>query len=1089
MARLTWSRTIAARVVAIAAGAVVLTAATIAVVVVVKRRSMAQEVEEQLLTLARNEARAVARDVYRLCEVADEELRQKVAGALRVLKVHIAREGGLREDSTRVRWSAVDQLSGARQELELPRLLLGGRWLGQERAAGARVPLVDPVRALVGGTFTVFQRANERGDMLRVATNVIGRDGARAIGTTIPAVGPDGRVNPVVEAVLAGRSYQGRAFVVDGWYLTAYTPVRDGGGRVIGMLYAGIPRDRITSLRRGILSMRLGKTGYVYVLGGEGRERGRYLISQGGKRDGEDIWDAKDSDGQYFIRTIVEKARATSAGEVDFVRYPWLNREAGETSPRYKLAAVTYFAPWDWVIGAGSYEDDFTDAKRRLAASTTSIANWAVGAGLVVALLGALVAVWFSRALSRNLRRVVSAAHELANGEPARVVALELASSDETRELGDALRETAQSVTRALEATGQVTAAAAEGRLDVRADADALPGEFGALLRGVNSGLDAAVGPLRMAAGFVERIARGEIPPPIAEAYRGDFGLRDNLNTLAVTLNGFIGEMREVSRQQDAGETDAALDTARFQGAYGAMAEGVNAMIAGQLRVIDATMGCVAEFGRGNFEAPLPAFPGKRAAINLTVEQVRTNLKALIADAETLVQAAVEGRLTTRADASRHQGDFRRIVEGVNRTLDAVIGPLGVAASYVAQIARGEIPPSIRDEYHGDFNALRNNLNECIAAVERMVQDAGALVQAAVDGELSRRVDVTRHQGEFRRIVGGINELLDAALDPVREASEVLGTLANADLRARIAGSYRGDHARIKESVNTMAEALHQALLQVAEATLQVSSASTQIATSSASVSQGAASQAAALEQTSATLEEISAMTKHNAESTEQARSLAGATRAAADGGNVAMQKMTESMDRIRTAAEETSAIIRDINEIAFQTNLLALNAAVEAARAGDAGRGFAVVAEEVRALALRSKEAARKTEELIHQSVRLAEEGGAVASEVNGSLGEIRASAGKVNQLVEEIAAASTEQARGIQQVTRAIAIMDQSVQQAAASSEETSSAAEELAGQASALTAMVGLFQLARNGTSRHATARLTAGRSAAREHTHAT
>lgn len=176
------------------------------------------------------------------------------------------------------------------------------------------------------------------------------------------------------------------------------------------------------------------------------------------------------------------------------------------------------------------------------------------------------------------------------------------------------------------------------------------------------------------------------------------------------------------------------------------------------------------------------------------------------------------------------------------------------------------------------------------------------------------------------------------------------------------------------------------------------------------------------------------------------------------------MEQMSGATSKIRASAESTSQIINDINEIAFQMNLLALNAAVEAARAGEAGRGFAVVAEEVRSLALRSKEAANKTEALIRESVKQAGEGETTSRHVSGKLGEIVGVIGKVNDIVAEIAAASKEQAAGIDQVTKAVGQMDQVVQQNAASSEEASSSAEELPGQAEELAATVGSFQLER-------------------------
>ena len=172
-------------------------------------------------------------------------------------------------------------------------------------------------------------------------------------------------------------------------------------------------------------------------------------------------------------------------------------------------------------------------------------------------------------------------------------------------------------------------------------------------------------------------------------------------------------------------------------------------MVHGHITVKKKAMACLAEFGRGNFEASLEDFPGKKVFINETIEQVRTNLKALIADAHMLSHAAVEGKLATRADASKHQGDFRKIVQGVNETLDAVIGPLNVAAEYVDRISKGDIPSKITDSYNGDFNEIKNNLNQCIDAVNALVADAMMLAKAAVEGKLATRADASQAPGRF----------------------------------------------------------------------------------------------------------------------------------------------------------------------------------------------------------------------------------------------------------------------------------------------------------------------------------------------------
>ncbi|MHB8080008.1 MAG: HAMP domain-containing protein, partial [Candidatus Krumholzibacteriia bacterium] len=246
----------------------------------------------------------------------------------------------------------------------------------------------------------------------------------------------------------------------------------------------------------------------------------------------------------------------------------------------------------------------------------------------------------------------------------------------------------------------------------------------------------------------------------------------------------------------------------------------------------------------------------------------------------------------------------------------------------LTQMASGDLSAQVElAAADADTTAARELLQQILAAmhtlkqaVVRLVDDANLLATAAVEGRLDTRADVARHQGDFRRIVAGVNATLDAVLTPIKEASDVLETLSNYDLRARVAGDYKGDHAKIKESLNRTAQALHDSLAQVSEAVEQVTSASGQIASSSQQVAEGASEQASSLEETSSSLEEMSSMTKQNADNTQQAKALTEATKGAADRGAASMGQMMTAMGRIRTASEGTAQIIRDINEIAFQT-------------------------------------------------------------------------------------------------------------------------------------------------------------------------
>jgi methyl-accepting chemotaxis protein len=618
---------------------------------------------------------------------------------------------------------------------------------------------------------------------------------------------------------------------------------------------------------------------------------------------------------------------------------------------------------------------------------------------------------------------------------------------------------------------GRLTEAAQSGALNTRADVETVDPEFRAIVEGFNNTLDAVIGPLKVAANHVERISNGDIPQKITDTYKGDFNeIKNNLNRCIDAVSALVVDASTLSQAAVDGKLATRADASKHQGDFRKVVQGVNDTLDAVITPLKVAANYVERISNGDVPPKITDnYSGDFNEIKNNLNKCIDAVNGLVGDAVTLSQAAVEGRLSTRADATKHSGDFRKIVAGVNQTLDAVIGPLNVAADCVERISKGDIPPLITASYAGDFNAIKNNLNRCIEAVNLLVKDAGLLVTAAVEGKLETRADATRHLNDFRKIVDGVNKTLDAVMAPINEASGVLEKLSQRDLRARVMGDFKGDHAKIKDSVNATADALHDALAQVAEAVDQVSSASGQIAASSQSVAEGASEQASSLEETSSSLESMASMTKQSADNAQQANTLAANARNAAKDGGASMDQMIGAMQKIRASAEGTSQIIKDINDIAFQTNLLALNAAVEAARAGDAGRGFAVVAEEVRSLALRCKEAAMKTEELIKESVRQAGEGEVTSKQVSAKLGEIGGVVGKVSDIVAEMAAATKEQAQGIEQVNKAVSQMGKVTQQSAANSEESSSAAAELSGQSEELAAMVGAFRLNRQATAR--------------------
>ncbi|HOZ47312.1 MAG TPA: methyl-accepting chemotaxis protein [Candidatus Hydrogenedentes bacterium] len=386
----------------------------VAAVVLTQNERMRAVAVEESNKLALADLDHITAGIYAMCESQEEVLQGQVDKGLNVAGSLLANKGAVHVLPTEtVTWQAINQFTKQTTAVDLPKMCVGADWLGQNYDPGIESPVVDELMRLLGSTCTVFQRMNAAGDMLRVCTNVKTLDGKRAVGTYIPAIEVDGKANNVVEALLKGEPYRGMAFVVNANYITAYEPIKDDTGQVIGALYVGVPQESATSLRHAIMETKVGDTGYVYVLNAKGDNKGKYVISYQGKRDGEIIWDAKDANGSPFIQEICQKALALGPREIAEQIYPWKNE--GDVVARDKIARIMYFEPWDWAIGAGSYLDEFEAAQRQVGTVSQQT-------NLVIALVGAVVLlatalIWFvvARGLANRITGVVTELSEASN--------------------------------------------------------------------------------------------------------------------------------------------------------------------------------------------------------------------------------------------------------------------------------------------------------------------------------------------------------------------------------------------------------------------------------------------------------------------------------------------------------------------------------------------------------------------------------------------------------------------------------------------------------------------------------------------------
>ena len=402
--------------------------------------------------------------------------------------------------------------------------------------------------------------------------------------------------------------------------------------------------------------------------------------------------------------------------------------------------------------------------------------------------------------------------------------------------------------------------------------------------------------------------------------------------------------------------------------------------------------------------------------LNNSLATVVIAIKALILDVEMQTQDAIVGKLEARIDIAKHSGDYRKIVEGVNNTLDAVIEPIKEASTVLQEMSNGNLKVYVKGDYKGDHADIKNALNGTI----------------------------------------------DSLSSYVTEISEVLDEMSNSNLKLSINNEYKGDFAKIKDALNLIIESFNEVFSEINNAADQVSSGSSQVSDGSQALSQGTTEQASAIEELTSSITEVAAQTKQNAVSATQANELALSAKNGAILGNSHMKEMLKSMEEINESSSNISKIIKVIDDIAFQTNMLALNAAVEAARAGQHGKGFAVVAEEVRNLAARSANAAKETADLVEGSIKKVEFGTKIANNTAESLDQIVAGVSKAATLVGEIAAASNEQATAIYQINKGIEQVSDVVQTNSATAEQSAAASEELSGQARLLKNMVEKFKL---------------------------
>ncbi len=713
--------------------------------------------------------------------------------------------------------------------------------------------------------------------------------------------------------------------------------------------------------------------------------------------------------------------------------------------------------------------------------------TWAICLGTTAILSGIFLALLITRSITKPLTQIMAIADDIAEGELDKDIAIR--RKDEIGRLADTFRNMQDKIKRVLKERSNIIRAIQEGKLDFRGDEDAFSGVWREVIVGLNQVTDSFKMPCDMASTYIERIAKGDIPEKITQEYKGDFNqIRNNLNILIDNISDVLGELGGQIQAVEQGSLETRGNEEKLAGGWRELIAGVNRLTDAFVSPFNMTASYIDRISNGDIpEKITDEYQGDFNKIRNNLNKLIDNISDVLGELGGQIQAVEQGSLETRGNEEKLAGGWRELIAGVNRLTDAFVSPFNMTAAYIDRISNGDIPEKITDEYQGDFNKIRNNLNKLIDNISDVLGELGGQIQAVEQGSLETRGNEEKLAGGWRELIAAINQLTDAFVTPFNMTANCIDRISNGDIPEKITDEYQGDFNQIKDNLNMLIEAmneitllaqemahgnitievkerserdtlmhalysmlkkLNEIVMNVKTASDNVGSGGEDLSATSEEMSRGSSEQAASSEEVSSSMEQMLSNISQNADNAMETKNIA--LRCAQDA-----QKGGEAVAETVKAMKEIATKILIIEEIARQTNMLALNAAIEAARAGEYGKGFAVVASEVRKLgAERSQKAATKIGKLSGDSLTIAENAGDI---LNRIVPDIQRTA----ELIQEIAEATKEQRSGAEQINNAVRQLDQVIQQNAAGAQEMASTAEELSAQAEFLKVAVRFFK----------------------------
>ena len=533
--------------------------------------------------------------------------------------------------------------------------------------------------------------------------------------------------------------------------------------------------------------------------------------------------------------------------------------------------------------------------------------------------------------------------------------------------------------------------------------------------------IKAKMRPIKNLAVLVNDVSEGRFSVNIDESRLP----KDEIGSLTNDMYGLVSVIRGISddlilfvnEYGVGGDVDYRINADKYQGGYKEIVQGINEIATTLQSDINMLLDVLNKIGKGEFDLSIKQMPGKKAQINSIVDALIENLESITSGINSMVQAAaVNGDMRFNIDSNKFEGDWKRIIIGLNDVAHAVNAPILEIREVMSRLNTGYFDKIVEGDYAGDFLAIKEAVNGTVSGLEVKITD--------------------------------INRSLSA--------------IAQGDLTARIDRKYSGEFIKIRESVNNISSSLRDTIEQISAVSSLVLSGASVISNSATDLAGGASEQTIAIRNINESIGLINGQTTQNANNALEASDISDTSAKNAQTGNEAMRQLLVAMEQINESGNNISRIINVIRDISSQTNLLAINAAVEAARAGEHGKGFNVVAEEVRNLAARSRTAASETADLIEDSISKADAGSALAESTAQALDLIVKNANEVLQIVNGISGSSREQADTITQLANSISQISEVIQTNSVASEEVAATSEQLNAQAETLRELVSYFKI---------------------------